>query len=329
MSFIRRLAAGLVMSALAFAKVHAQAQGAAQTYPNKPITMVLAFAAGSLSDAIARQLANDLTVVLKQPVVVENKPGGSQTIAGSFVARSRPDGYTIYMANMPAVVAPSVQATLPFQGVRDFAPVALGVSVKLLLYVAPGVPATNLAEFVALLRKEPGKYNYGSSGIATPIHLVAEMFNAQTGASTVHVPYKGSNEVLQALLSNQIAFAFVGFDGMQHVRAGTLKAFGIASPKRDPAAPDVPTLDEAGLPGFRATVDFLVVAPKGTPPDVVARLNAAINQVAAGDAFVSKIRQIGGMDIAAPSTPTEAGAYIQAQESKWDGIVKSANIKLE
>lgn len=173
MTLMMRLALGFVLSVLGFSGVQAQ------TYPSRPITLVLAFAAGSLSDTIARQLANDLTPVLKQNVVVENKPGGSQTIAGSYVARARPDGYTIYMANMPAVVAPSVQASLPFQGVRDFAPVALGVSVKLLLYVAPGVPAKNLNEFIALLRANPGKYNYGSSGVATPIHLVGEMFNGQ------------------------------------------------------------------------------------------------------------------------------------------------------
>lgn len=323
MTLSMRLALGLVLSVLGFSGVHAQ------TYPSRPVTLVLAFAPGSLSDTIARQLANDLAPILKQPVVVENKPGGSQTIAGSHVARARPDGYTIYMANMPAVVAPSIQAGLPFQGVRDFAPVALGVSVKLLLYVSPGTPARNLNEFIALLRANPGKYNYGTSGIATPIHLVAEMFNGQAGVSTVHVPYKGSNEVLQALLSNQIAFAFVGFDGMQHVRAGNLKAMGIASAKRDASAPDVPTLDEAGLPGFRASVDFVVVAPKGTPADAITKLNDALNQVTASESFAARIRQIGGMEIAAPGTPLQAGAYIASQEAKWDAIVKAANIKLE
>ena len=326
MARIFRFAAGVLSS---LACVVAFSVAYAQPYPSRPITLVVAFAAGSLSDTVARHLANDLTAVLKQTVVVENKPGGSQTIAGSYVARARPDGYTLYMANMPAVVAPSIQASLPYQGVRDFAPVTSVVSVKLVLYVAPSLPARNLNEFIALARANPGKYTYGSSGVATPIHLVGEMFNGQMGASTVHIPYKGSNEVLQALVSNQITFGFLGFDGMQFVRNGQLKTLGIATSKRDTSAPDVPTLEEAGLPGFRAGVDFVVVAPKGTPAEVVARLNEAISQVTASETFSGRIKQIGGMEIAAPATPAQTGAYIASQEAKWDAIVKAANIKLE
>lgn len=326
MNIVTRIAA---QALFALAPVVASVPAQAQQYPNRPITLVNAFAAGSLTDIVARILATDLGNVLKQTVVVENKPGGSQTIAGSYVARANPDGYTIYMANMPAIVAPSVQATLPFQGVRDFTAVAAVVSVRLFMYVAPEVKGTTLQEVVSTLKAEPGKYNYGSSGVASPIHLIAEMFNAQAGVKTTHVPYKGSNEVLQSLVSNQIGFAFLGSDGMQFVNKGQLKAVGIAATKRDKAMPNIPTMDEAGLKGFSPGVDFVVVVPKGTPADVVAKLNSAINEVTASEAFTKRMAQRGGLEIAPPGTPAQAASYIANQENMWDGIVKSANIKLE
>lgn len=301
----------------------------AQDFPQRTINLVVAFAPGSPTDLVARQLANDLSTELKQTVIVDNRPGGSQTIAGSYVARAKPDGYTLYLANIPAIVAPSVQATLPFKGIRSFAPVASVVSVNLVMYAAPSVPAKTLPEFVALLRAHPDKYSYGSSGVATANHLVAELFQQQTGTHAVHVPYKGGGDVVQSLLSNQTAFGFVAVDTMQYVRAGKLKAFGIASLKRDASAPDLPTMDEGGVHGFQAAVDYVLVAPKGTPEDVTQQLNRAVGKVIASSSFTSKIAQIGGMEIAPPRDRAQTGAFIAQQEEKWDHTVKAANIKLD
>lgn len=301
----------------------------AQDYPNRPIMLVIAFAPGSPTDLIARHLASEMSTELKQTVVVENRPGGSQTIAGSYVARAKPDGYTIYLANVPAIVAPSVEATLPFHGIRSFAPLASVLSVNLVMYAAPSIPANTLPEFVALLKANPGKYSYGTSGVAAANHLVAELFQQQTGTRAVNVPYKGGGDVVQSLLSDQTAFGFVAVDTMQYVRAGKLKALGIASLKRDPSVPDLPTMDEGGVKGFQAAVDYFLVAPKGVPDGVAEQLHRAAAKVIASEAFAAKMAQIGGIEIAPPRNRTQTGAFIAQQETKWDRTVKAANIKLD
>lgn len=303
--------------------------GHAQDYPRRPVALVVAFAPGSPTDLVARHLAKEMTAELKQSVIVENRPGGSQTIAGSYVSRAKPDGYTIYLANVPAIVAPSVQAMLPFEGVRSFAPIASILSVNLVMYAAPSVPANTLPEFVALLRANPGKYSYGSSGVATANHLVAELFQQQTGTHALHVPYKGGADVVQSLLSDQTAFGFVAVDTMQYVRAGKLKAFGIASLKRDSSAPGLPTMDEGGVRGFQAAVDYVLVAPKGVPERVAEQLNRAALKVTASEAFASEIARIGGMEIAPPRNRAQTGTFIAQQEAKWERTVKAANIKLD
>ncbi|VTU22538.1 Bug family tripartite tricarboxylate transporter substrate binding protein [Variovorax sp. PBL-E5] len=301
----------------------------AQGFPARPITIVVPFVAGSPTDVAARAFAAEFSQTLNSPVIVDNKPGANQTIAGAYVARAAPDGYTLFFANLPAVVPPSILANLPYKGIRDFAPVSDIMTIGFVLVTAPDVPATTLQEFVALLKADPAKYSYGSSGISTPIHLMAEMFNKEIGVKTLHVPYKGGNQVQMDLISDRVTYAFLPTGSMDYVRAGKLKGLGLASAKRDPAYPELPTMDEAGLRNFRATVRFVLVAPRQTPPDVVGKLNAAANKVIASEAFYTRVKSVGGVEMSHPATPAQVGARIAEDEARWDAVVKKAEIQLE
>ncbi|MEJ8825898.1 tripartite tricarboxylate transporter substrate-binding protein [Variovorax humicola] len=301
----------------------------AQGFPNKPVTIVVPFVAGSPTDVAARAFATDYSLALNTPVIVDNRPGANQTIAGSYVARAAPDGYTLFFANLPAVVPPSIQAHLPYKGLRDFAPVSDIMTIGFILVTAPDVPATSLKEFVSMLKADPSKYSYGSSGISTPIHLMAEMFDKEIGVKTLHVPYKGGNQVQMDLISNRLTYAFLPTGSMEYVKAGKLKTFGLASEKRDPDYPDLPTMDEGGLRNFNATVRFVLVGPKQTPADVVGKLNAAANKVIASEAFYTRVKSVGGVNMSKPATPAQVGARIAEEEAQWDAVVKKAEIQLE
>lgn len=195
----------LLVLALAVSTVSSMAQ----VFANRPITIAVPFVAGSPTDTVARAFANDFGMALGTPVVVDNKPGANQTIAGSYVWRAPPDGNTLLFVNIPAVVGPSIQAKLPYHGVRDFAPVSDILKIGFMLVASPSVPANNLQEFIAMLKADPGKYSYGSSGISTTIHLVAEMFNKEIGVKTLHIPYKGGNQVQLDLISDRVTYAFL------------------------------------------------------------------------------------------------------------------------
>ncbi|CAN5815330.1 tripartite tricarboxylate transporter substrate binding protein [soil metagenome] len=323
----KRKANGLIAGLLAALVLPSAAL--AQGFPNKAITIVVPFAAGSPTDVIARAFGNDFGQILNTPVIIDNRPGASQTIAGTYVARATPDGYTLMFANLPAIVAPSLQSRLAYNGLRDFAPISDVLTIGFVLVASPNLPATNLKEFIALLKADPSKYSYGSSGIGTPIHLMAEMFNKEIGVTTLHVPYKGGNQVQLDLMSDRVTYAFLPTGAMDFVRSGKLKGFGLASDKRDAAFPELPTMDEAGLPAFKATVNFVLVGPKQTPPDVVAKMNAAANKVIASDAFAAKMKVVGGVEMSRPATPAQVGAHIVAEEARWDAVVKKADIQLE
>jgi tripartite-type tricarboxylate transporter receptor subunit TctC len=301
----------------------------AQNFPTRPITIVVPFVAGSPTDVVARAFANDFGIALNTPVVIDNRPGVSQTIAGAYVSRAAPDGYTLYFANLPAVVAPSILTKLPYHGIRDFAPVADILTIGFVLVTSPNIPATNLRDFIAMLKADPSKYSYGSSGISTPIHLMAEMFNKEIGVKTLHVPYKGGNQVQLDLMSDRLTYAFLPLGSMEFVRSGKLKGLGVASEKRDTVYTELPTMDEAGLRNFRATVNFVLVGPKQTPPDVLGKLNAAANKVLVSEAFYNKVKSVGGVELSRPATPAQVALHIEAEEARWDALVKAADIQLE
>jgi tripartite-type tricarboxylate transporter receptor subunit TctC len=301
----------------------------AQAFPSKPITLIVPFAAGSPTDMAARAFADDLGPALNTPVLVDNRPGAAQSIAGAMVARAPADGYTLLFANLPAIVPPSIQAKLPYAGIRDFAPVANVMSFGFVLFTSPNVPARNLQEFVALLKADPNKYAFGSGGVASPPHVIGEMFNGQIGVKTVHVPFRGANQVLLELVADRVSYAFLPTGGMEFVKSGKLKALGVASDKRDADHADLPTMNEAGVRGFVARARFVLVAPKQTPADVIAKLNAASNKVLSGTTFYGKVKSIGGVEVPAPATPAQVGALIADDEARWDGVVKKAGIVLE
>lgn len=320
------------ISLIAFAMIFGVLNGGAalaQGFPNKPVTIVVPFAAGSPTDAAARAFAIDFGVALNTPVVIDNRPGAAQSIAGALVARAPADGYTLMFANLPAVVPPSIQAKLTYMGIRDFSPVSDVMTIRYVLAVASSVPASNLKEFIALLKANPDKYSFGSSGLASPTHLVAEMFNSRIGVKPLHVPYKGANQIQLDLISDRVSYGFLPTGVMEFVHGGKLKALGVASETRDATYTELSTMSEAGLPGFTASIRFVLVAPKQTPVDVIAKLNTAANKVIASEAFYPKVKSIGGVVVSKPATPAQVGTTIANDEAHWADVVKKAEIVLE
>lgn len=302
----------------------------AQTYPDRPVTLIVPYAPGTLVDILARTVGNDLAVILKQPVIVDNRPGAGQVVAASYVARAAPNGYTLMITAMPTVTTPSIQKTLPYTGNTDFTAIAHVSYTAPLLVVSSKLPVSNVNEFIALLKANPGKYSFMSAGIGSPIHLYAEMFNKEAGVKAVHIPYKSFQVGLTDIMAGQVDYGFHTLGSMQHVATGKLKAMGLSSLKRDPGYPDVPTLDEQGLKGFQTLVHYFIVGPKGMPPEIVARLNTAINSVVSSDAYLAKIKPIGGVSpISPPLTAAQTAALNASEDDRWLKLVKEQNIALE
>ena len=310
---LRRLIAAVTMLAPALA--------AAQTFPDRPITIIVPYPAGTLADLFARTVGTDLAVILKQPVVIDNRPGAGQVVASSYVARAAPNGYTLMISAMPTVVAPSIQKGLPYTGTTDFAAVAHLVTLVNPLLISPTLPVSNLQEFIALLKANPGKYTFGSAGIGSPIHMFAEFFNKEAGTKSIHVPYKTFQTALTDIMTGQIDYGFLNFGSMQFVATGKMKVLGTPGPQRDPGYPAVPTIDEGGLKGFDAVQNYLMVAPKGTPPAIIERLNAAINSITSTDAFANKLKPVGGASVRKPMTPAQVTALLTREDARWSKLV--------
>src|ERR671915_955346 len=234
-------------------------------YPNKPVRLVVSFAAGGISDVLARALAIPLSRQLGQQVVVENKPGAGTTIAGDFIARSPADGYTVWLQDVTThAINVNLYSKLPYDSLRDFSYIAMVASTPLMLVVHPSTPAANVRELIALLKASPGKYSYGSSGNGTIVHLSAEMLKSSAGVDVLHVPYKGSNPATAAILGGEVTFVFSTMPpAISNMKAGKLRALAVTTPKRSAAAPEVPTMIEAGLPSFEIVLYSGVLAPKG------------------------------------------------------------------
>jgi len=301
----------------------------AQAYPSRPITIVVPFPPGAASDLIARALGAELAEDLKQPVVVDNRPGASGVVAGSFVARAAPNGYTLMVQLMPNLISPSVLKTLPYSGNTGFAAVAPIVSVGGVLVTSAKLPVSNLSEFVALLKANPGKHSYGSAGVGSPLHAWAELFQLETGTKALHVPYKGYAEQLNQMVNGDVDFAFAQFNALQFVASGKLKAMGVTAGVRDPDYPSVPTLEERGLKGFRATLPYFLVAPKGTPPEILQRLNTAVAAATARESFVSKVRPVGGVEFVRTLSPAQTAEWIAREDEKYDRLIREKRIIFE
>lgn len=314
----RALLALLAASALAPA-------AQAQNWPAKPVKVVVNFPAGGAADQIARAVAQPLQEALGQPVVVENRGGSGGNIGGDVVAKSPADGYTLLMSSGGMVsVNPHIYSKMSFDPAKDLTPVASAARVLVFLTVRPTLPVSNIQEFIAYSRANPGKLSYGSPGNGSSPHLAGEMFKSQAGLFAVHVPYRGAAPALQDLLAGQIDFAFDPGIGLNQVRAGKLKLLAIGSMHRSPLFPEVPTLHEAGIKDFDADTVFGFYAPAATPAAVVSRLNGEINKILATQAVRERIAALGGE--ALPLTPAQFAAKATEDSKRFGAIIKERKI---
>lgn len=299
----------------------------AQDYPARPITIVVSTAAGGGNDIMARVIGERMSRTLGQQIVVENRPGAGGTTATRQIAQAAPDGYTLGLGNTGTLAqGPAFYANAGYDPRKDFAPIGLIANAPVVVVVHPAVPATSIQELIALARKEPGKLAYGSGGAGTPNHLTAVMFSNAAGISMVHVPFRGSGPAVAALVGNHVALMFAGMPSvMGNIRNNILRPLGITSLKRSAELPDVPTVAEAGMPGFEAAQRYGLIAPAGTPPAIVARLSAALREALNSDDVKARIAAEGAEPL--PSTPEEYARDIASELTKWTRVVQDAGIK--
>lgn len=318
-----------IMQAAAMAALLGTGSAAmAQAWPAKTVSIIVPFATGGTTDAIARTVGQELSKSLGQPVIVENKPGAGATIGADYVAKAKPDGYTLLLGAVHHTIASSVYKKLPYDFQRDLAPVTTVALVPNVLVVNPNVPAKNVQELVALAKKSPGKMTFGSNGNGTGQHLIGAQFEMASGANLMHVPYKGSGPLTIDLLGGQIDMSFDTVTPvLSHIRAGKLRPLAVTTIKRSAALPDVPTLDEAGLKGFDQGTWFGMLAPAATPKDVVARLNAEIVKIVNSPDFRKRMDEIGAVPIG--NSSAQMAAQIKTDTERFAKLVKEAKVTIE
>jgi tripartite-type tricarboxylate transporter receptor subunit TctC len=300
----------------------------AQAWPSKPISLIVPFPAGGTTDVLARALAEKLQQNLGQPVIVESKPGAGATLGADFVAKSKPDGYTLLVGAVHHTIASSVYKKLPYDFQKDLAPVTTIALVPNVLVVNAATPAKNVAELVALLKSQPGKHNYGSNGNGTAQHLIGTQFENMTGTDFSHIPYKGSAPLATDLLGGQITMSFDTVTPvLPHIKAGKLRPLAVTTAKRSSALPDVPTLEEAGLKGFNIGTWFGVLAPAATPKDIVARLNTEMVKIIQSPEFRKRMAEIGAEPIG--DSTEQMAAQIRSETEKFAKLVKDAKVVIE
>jgi len=300
----------------------------AQAYPNKPIKLIVPFAPGGFTDVVARILGQKLSVSLGQPFVIENKAGAGSTIGTDFVAKAAPDGYTLVMVSTTHVISPAIYPKLPYDPIKSFTPVGKLVDSAYVLLVNPKVPANNVAEFIALAKASPDKIHYASSGNGSSQHLMGGMFAAMVGVKMKHVPYKGSGGAAHDLVAGVVESSFAGVpNAMAQVPAGRLKALAVTTSKRIPQLPDVPTMQEAGVSGYNASVWLGLLAPAGTPKDVVMKLNSEIAKVLSA-ADTKKELYAAGVE-ADISSPEALNTLMVQELDRWGKVIKDAGITMQ
>src|SRR5688572_19403783 len=299
----------------------------AQSWPAKPLRYIVPFPPGAFNDTLARTLAAELPKTLGQPVVVENRPGGNTIIATELALKSPPDGYTLYGAALPFSVIQSLYKT-SFDVTKDFAPITLAGVTPNLLVANPAAPVNNVKELIAYAKANPGKLNYASTGNGTSNHLSFELFKAMTGTNVTHIPYKGSAPAVTDLIAGQVQVMFDNTPNvLPHVRAGKLKALAVSTKARTPHAPDVPSVDEAGVPGYDVSVWFGVLTVAGTPPDVVKRLNVEMVKILTSPEVKERFGKI-GVEVVA-GTPEHFSAFLKSEVDRWARVIKEANIRAD
>ena len=319
------ITAGVVLAALVLAPVTLRAQ----SYPSKPIRLIIPFPPGGSTDILGRSLAQKLSEAWGQQVLVDNRGGAGGTIGADLAAKAPADGYTLLMGHIGTLaVNVSLYPKLSYDPVRDFAPVSMVALVPNVLVVHPALPVKNVTELIAYAKANPDKLNYSSGGNGSAAHLAVEYFKLQTKTEIVHVPYKGTGPSVTDLIAGQVSMTMTGAPAvMPHVQSGRLRALGVSSPQRIPALAQIPTVAESGVPGFDATQWYGVVAPAGTPKDVIAKLNAEIRKIMQSKEMLDRLNTEGA--IAAAGTPEQFGAYIKNEIVRWGVVVKAAAMKAD
>jgi tripartite-type tricarboxylate transporter receptor subunit TctC len=298
----------------------------AQSFPSKPVRLVVPFAPGGSTDIVARVLAQKLNEAWGQPVLVDNRAGGSTVIGTDIVAKAPPDGHTLLVTPAPFTIVPSLAPKLPYDPHKDFEPITLINTTPLVVVVHPGVPAKSIKDLVALAKSRPGALNFGSSGSGGSNHLAGELFNATAGVKMVHVPYKGNAPALTDLVGGHIDLLFNGLtSALPLIKSGKLRPLGITSLKRAGALPEVPTVDEQGLKGFQAVAWNGLTAPARTPKDVIAKLNADVLKVIRSPELVEKLKSEGSDPVGSPVA--DYAAFLRDEIAKWRKVIQFANIK--
>ncbi len=301
----------------------------AQSYPSRPLRMIVPTAPGGGTDFTGRLVAAKLSEGLGQQVVVENRGGGGGSVGADNAAKSTPDGYTLLLGSIAThAVNPALYKKMPYDHIKDFAPVSLIGTVPNVLVVHPAVPAKSMQEFISYAKANPGKINYGSSGVGSPPHLSIELLRSITGINLVHVPYKGAGPALADLLGGQVQAMCTSLAGqLTFIKAGRVRALGVTTAKRNPQLPDVPTMIESGVPGYEVTIWYAVFVPVATPKAVVERLNAEMVKILNAAEMKERMAQQ-GMD-PSPSTPAELAAFVKAETVKWTKAVKDSGATAE
>jgi tripartite-type tricarboxylate transporter receptor subunit TctC len=306
----------------------AAASASAQSWPTKPMRLIVPFPPGGPTDLIGRTAAKILSDALGQPVIVDNRPGGSGTVGVGVLAKSAPDGYTIGMTAITLATAPHL-GPVPFDPLKDFSPITNLVATTPLIVVHPSFPASNLAEFIAYVRANPGKIHYGTPGIATVPHLAAEMLQSAAGIQLVHVPYKGTAQLSQDLLAGAITLNFESslILARPNIQAGKLKPIAVLSAKRSALLPEVPTVAESGYPSINASPWFGLGGPAGLPRDMVVRMNEVLVKGLREKEVLDRFAAIGAEVL--PTSPEEFAAFIRAEHARWGEVIRRAGIKVE
>ncbi|PSH64980.1 Bug family tripartite tricarboxylate transporter substrate binding protein [Phyllobacterium sophorae] len=322
----RRASLALGISMLSTVAFGGQAK--AQSFPDRVVTMVVPFAAGGSTDVVARVIADKMSQLLSQQVIVQNVGGAGGSLGAGNVARADPDGYTILMGTVAThALNPLILKTKPYDAEKDFAPISLLVVVPNVLVVNPELPVKSVQELVELLKANPDKYSYASSGNGTPLHLSGELFKKMAGVTMQHIPYKGAGPALNDVIGNQVPIMFDNLPSSSpHIKGGTLRALGVTTKEKASSFPDVPTIAET-IQGYETYTWNALFAPAGTPSEVIAKLNEAANKAMADPAVVERMKEFSATIVA--STPEDLAAHVKAEIAKWTPVVNDANVQMD
>ncbi len=317
---------GLTALALLGSVTMAAAQDA---FPTRPVSLVIPFPAGGSTDLVGRIVAEKMSSLLGQQIVVDNRGGAGGNVGSAAVAKAEPDGYTILMGTVAThAINPALYKKMPYDPVADFAPVSLLVVVPNVLVVNPDFPAQNVQELIALAKEKPGELSYASSGNGTPLHLSGELFKSMAGVDIVHVPYKGAGPALIDVMGGHVPIMFDNLpSSTEHIKAGKLRGLAVTTAERAPSMPDLPTIAESGLPGYETYTWNALFAPAGTPPEVIAKLNEAAVAAVKDPAVQAKLADVGASVVG--STPEELGEHVKAEMAKWAPVVKASGAQID